>query len=153
MILQLHSKGHAVFFDFLGLFFVTYTEKTGIILNYCLAVISLLLVGGSIWRMSSQSENSIVRTCMWFGIILGLHLIGCLLCMGLPLLMSVLYDVSDRTMTYYSNNWLVIGLYICPAIIGLVLPSTLFYAFKTNVRMNYSFVILFTIQIICYEFL
>lgn len=38
-----------------------------------------------------------------------------------------------RTMTYYSNNWLVIGLYICPAIIGLVLPSTLYHSFKSDV--------------------
>lgn len=52
----------------------------------------------------------------------------------LALLMAVLYDVTDRTLTYYSNNWLVIGLYICPAIIGLVLPSTLYHTFKPNVR-------------------
>jgi len=36
-------------------------------------------------------------------------------------------------MTYYSNNWLVIGLYICPAIIGLVLPSSLYHSFKSDV--------------------
>ncbi|XP_017033293.1 endoplasmic reticulum metallopeptidase 1 [Drosophila kikkawai] len=133
------TEGHAVFFDFLGLFFVTYTEKTGIILNYCLAGLSLLLVGFSIWRMSSQSEVSIGKTLIWFAILLGLHLIGCLLCIGLPLLMSVLYDAGDQTMTYYSSNWLVIGLYICPAIIGLVLPSTLLYSFKTNEKLSHSY--------------
>ncbi|KAH8252249.1 hypothetical protein KR038_011279, partial [Drosophila bunnanda] len=133
------TEGHAVFFDFLGLFFVTYTEKTGIILNYCLAVLSLLLVGCSLWRMSSQSDESIGRTLIWFAMLLGLHLIGCLLCIGLPLLMSVLYDAGDRTMTYYSSNWLVIGLYICPAIIGLVLPSTVFYALKINEKLSHSY--------------
>lgn len=84
--------------------------------------------------MAIKSELSLGRIWIWFLIILGLHLVGCLLCIALPLLMAVLYDVTDRTLTYYSNNWLVIGLYICPAIIGLVLPSTLYHTFKPNVR-------------------
>ncbi|KMY93170.1 endoplasmic reticulum metallopeptidase 1 [Drosophila simulans] len=134
-----HSTGHAVFFDFLGLFFVTYTEKTGIILNYCFAVASVLLVGCSLWKMSCVSEVSAGRISILFASHLGLHLAGCLLCIGLPLLMSVLYDVSDRTMTYYSNNWLVIGLYICPAIIGLVLPSSLYHSFKSDDKISHPY--------------
>ncbi|EDX06746.1 GD10863 [Drosophila simulans] len=133
------STGHAVFFDFLGLFFVTYTEKTGIILNYCFAVASVLLVGCSLWKMSCVSEVSAGRISILFASHLGLHLAGCLLCIGLPLLMSVLYDVSDRTMTYYSNNWLVIGLYICPAIIGLVLPSSLYHSFKSDDKISHPY--------------
>nr|NP_725142.3 uncharacterized protein Dmel_CG30049 [Drosophila melanogaster]AAM68673.3 uncharacterized protein Dmel_CG30049 [Drosophila melanogaster] len=134
-----HSAGHAVFFDFLGLFFVTYTENTGIILNYCFAVASVFLVGFSLWRMSCVSEVSAGRISILFASHLGLHLAGCLLCIGLPLVMSILYDVSDRTMTYYSNNWLVIGLYICPAIIGLVLPSTLYHSFKSDDKISHPY--------------
>ncbi|XP_033153297.1 endoplasmic reticulum metallopeptidase 1 isoform X2 [Drosophila mauritiana] len=134
-----HSTGHAVFFDFLGLFFVTYTEKTGLILNYCFAVASVLLVGCSLWKMSCVSEVSAGRISILFASHLGLHLAGCLLCIGLPLLMSVLYDVSDRTMTYYSNNWLVIGLYICPAIIGLVLPSSIYHSFKSDDKISHPY--------------
>ncbi|XP_039483625.1 endoplasmic reticulum metallopeptidase 1 isoform X2 [Drosophila santomea] len=134
-----HSAGHAVFFDFLGLFFVTYTESTGTILNFCFAAIGVLLVGCSLWRMSCVSEVSTGRISILFASHLGLHLAGCLLCIGLPLLMSVLYDVSDRTMTYYSNNWLVIGLYICPAIIGLVLPSSLYHSFCSNDKIGYAY--------------
>jgi len=136
MKLQEHSAGHAVFFDFLGLFFVTYTEKTGVILNCCFAVTSLILICCSLWKMTSVSEVSPGRISILFVIALGLHLLGCLLCITLPLLMAVLYDVSDRTLTYYSNNWLVIGLYICPAIIGMVLPSTIYHSFKTNVSVD-----------------
>ncbi|XP_016981262.1 endoplasmic reticulum metallopeptidase 1 [Drosophila rhopaloa] len=134
-----HSAGHAVFFDFLGLFFVTYTEKTGIILNYCFAVLSILLVGCSLWRMGYVSEISVGRISIAFVIIFGLHLLGCLLCISLPLIMALLYDIGDRTLNYYSNNWLVIGLYICPAIIGLVLPSTLYHSFKPNKKLSHSY--------------
>ncbi|XP_017068761.1 endoplasmic reticulum metallopeptidase 1 [Drosophila eugracilis] len=135
---EAYSAGHSVFFDFLGLFFVTYTEKAGIILNYCFAVISLILVGFSLWKMTSVSEVSVGKISILFVITLGLHLLGCLLCIALPLLMAVLYDIGDRTLTYYSNNWLVIGLYICPAIIGLVLPSTLYLSFKPNKKLSHS---------------
>ncbi|XP_050743758.1 endoplasmic reticulum metallopeptidase 1-like [Drosophila biarmipes] len=134
-----HSAGHAVFFDFLGLFFVTYTEKTGIILNCCLALISLILIGCSLWRMATVSEVAPGRISILCVIALGLHLLGCLLCMALPLLMAVLYDVSDRTLTYYSNNWLVIGLYICPAIIGMALPPTIYHSFKNNDKLSHSY--------------
>ncbi|XP_017039083.1 endoplasmic reticulum metallopeptidase 1-like [Drosophila ficusphila] len=134
-----HSEGHAVFFDFLGLFFVTYTEKTGIILNCCFAVLSIILIGISLWKMAKASEVSLGRISVVFVIFFGLHLLGCLLCITLPLIMALLYDVGDRTLTYYSNNWLVIGLYICPAIIGLVLPSTLYHSFKPNKSLSHSY--------------
>ncbi|KAH8401894.1 hypothetical protein KR009_008525, partial [Drosophila setifemur] len=143
------SGGHSVFFDFLGLFFVTYTEKTGIILNYCLAGLSILLVVISLWRMASTSEVSLGQISIWFLIILGLHLVGCLLSIALPILMAVLYDIGDRTMTYYSNNWLVIGLYICPAIIGLVLPSTLYHAFKPNNKISISYQVHMGLHVHC----
>ncbi|XP_022227757.2 endoplasmic reticulum metallopeptidase 1 [Drosophila obscura] len=134
-----HSKGHSVFFDFLGLFFVCYTETTGIILNCVIAVISLVLVGVSLWRMARVSEVTAGQISIWFGIILGLHVVGFALCLGLPLLMAVLFDAGDRSLTYFSNNWLVIGLYVCPAVIGLVLPLTLYYTLKPNGQLSHAY--------------
>ncbi|BFG04134.1 endoplasmic reticulum metallopeptidase 1-like [Drosophila madeirensis] len=134
-----HDEGHAVFFDFLGLFFVYYTETTGIILNCVIAVFSLVLVGVSLWRMARISDVTAGQMSIWFGIILGLHVVGFLLCLGLPLLMAVMFDAGDRSLTYFSNNWLVIGLYICPAVIGLVLPLTLYYTLKPNEQLSHSY--------------
>nr|XP_017033140.1 endoplasmic reticulum metallopeptidase 1-like [Drosophila kikkawai] len=134
------DDGHTVFFDFLGLFFVYYTETTGIIMNYCFAVISLVLVGCSLWRMARQSEKvSLPQISLWFLIILGLHVVGVLLCFGLPLLMAVLFDAGDRSMTYFTSNWLVFGYYICPSVIGLVLPLTLYYTLKPNNKLSHGY--------------
>ncbi|SPP74188.1 endoplasmic reticulum metallopeptidase 1-like [Drosophila guanche] len=132
-----HSEGHSVFFDFLGLFFVYYTETTGIILNCVIAVFSLVLVGVSLWRMARFSEVTAGQISLWFAIILGLHVVGFLLSLGLPLLMGVLFDAGDRSLTYFSNNWLVIGLYICPAMIGQVLPLSLYYTLKPNNKISH----------------
>lgn len=131
--MQAHSEGHAVFFDFLGLFFVFYTETIGIVLNCCIAAVSLLLVCVSLWRMARVSEQSLCQVALWFAIILGLHVLGVVLSLGLPLLMAVMFDAGDRSLTYFTNTWLMIGLYICPAIIGLSLPTTLYYSFRKNV--------------------
>ncbi|KAH8253057.1 hypothetical protein KR032_003400, partial [Drosophila birchii] len=132
-----HSEGHAVFFDFLGLFFVYYTETTGIILNSCIAVISLVLVACSLLRMARESEASLCQVSIWFSIILGLHVVGMILSLGLPLLMAVLYDAGNRSMTYFSNHWLVIGLFVIPAVIGQVLPLTLYYTLKPNDKISH----------------
>jgi len=112
---------------------VYYTENTGIVLNCCIAVASLVLVVCSLLRMGRESDVSIGRVSIWFAIILGLHVLGMILSLGLPLLMAVLFDAGDRSMTYFSNNWLVIGLFIVPAIIGQILPLTLYYTLKPNV--------------------
>ncbi|KAH8285617.1 hypothetical protein KR054_011702, partial [Drosophila jambulina] len=143
-IVELHFQtdddGQTVFFDFLGLFFVYYTETTGIITNCCVAVISLVLVGCSLWRMARQSEKvSLPQISLWFLIILGLHVVGVFLCFGLPLLMAVIFDAGDRSMTYFTSNWLVFGLYICPAVIGLVLPLTLYYTLKSNDKLSHGY--------------
>ncbi|XP_017039094.1 endoplasmic reticulum metallopeptidase 1-like [Drosophila ficusphila] len=134
------GDGYAIFFDFLGLFFVYYTETTGIILNCVIGVISLILVGFSLWRMTRQSEKvSIGQISIWFLIILGLNVLGAVLCLCLPLLMAVLFDAGDRTLTYFTSNWLVFGLYIFPAFIGLVLPLTLYYTLKPNHKLSHAY--------------
>ncbi|KMY93172.1 endoplasmic reticulum metallopeptidase 1 [Drosophila simulans] len=136
------DDSHAVFFDFLGLFFVYYTESTGIILNSVIGVLSLVLVGCSLWRMSRQSEKvSIGQILIQFLIILGLHVVGLLLSICLPLLMAVLFDAGDRSLTYFTSNWLVFGLYVCPAIIGLVLPLTLYFTLLPNDKLSHPYLI------------
>ncbi|XP_050743428.1 endoplasmic reticulum metallopeptidase 1 [Drosophila biarmipes] len=136
------DDSHAVFFDFLGLFFVYYTESTGIILNCCIGVFSLVLVGFSLWRMVRQSEKvSLGQISLWFLIILGLHVAGAVLCFCLPLLMAAIFDAGDRSLTYFTSNWLVFGLYVFPAIIGLVLPLTLYFTLRPNDKLSHAYLI------------
>ncbi|KAH8415789.1 hypothetical protein KR222_001064, partial [Zaprionus bogoriensis] len=136
---EAHSDGHAVFFDFLGLFFVFYTETTGIILNCCIAGVSLLMVCISLWRMAHISQLSPCRVFAWFGIILALHVLGMVLCLGLPLLMALLFDAGNQSLSYFTHTWLMIGLYVCPAIVGLSLPTTLYYSLRKNQAISHAY--------------
>lgn len=122
-----------MFFDFLGLFFVYYLESTGIALNICFGLGGIILVCVSLWRMTRTTELDIGSVSGAFGIMFLLELASFVLALGLPVLMAVFYDAGDRTLTYFTNSWLVIGLFICPSVIGLVLPFTLYYTLRPSV--------------------
>lgn len=131
--MQKYSEGHSVFYDFMGLFFVYYTEATGKIINTCVSVAVLVAVGGSLWRMAATSYISIGKILKTYGLILILHLVGLVLALGLPILLAVILDSADRSMTWFTSRWLLFGLYICPALFGLALPSVLYLSFNRNV--------------------
>ncbi|EDW32418.1 GL11626 [Drosophila persimilis] len=136
---EAHSEGHSVFFDYLGLFFVYYKESTGVALNICFSLAAIILVCLSLWRMARVTDQKIGTYAGAFGIMFLLAILGFLLALGLPLLMSVFYDSSDRTMTYFTNSWLVIGLFICPSVIGLVLPMTLYLSLRPSEKIPHAY--------------
>ncbi|XP_002138481.3 endoplasmic reticulum metallopeptidase 1-like [Drosophila pseudoobscura] len=136
---EAHSEGHSVFFDYLGLFFVYYKESTGVALNICFSLAAIILVCLSLWRMARVTDQKIGTYAGAFGIMFLLAILGFLLALGLPLLMSVFYDSSDRTMTYFTNSWLVIGLFICPSVIGLVLPMTLYLSLRPSDKIPHAY--------------
>lgn len=131
---QAHAEGHSVFFDFLGLFFVYYVESTGIALNISFAIGGLVMVCVSLWRMSRTTVLSVGDVAVAFGILFLLEIAAFLLALGLPILMAVMYDAGGRSLTYLSSSWLVVGLYICPSLIGLALPVTLYFTLLPRVR-------------------
>lgn len=70
---------------------------------------------------------------MEFAVMFLMELLSFGLALGLPMLIATFYDAGHRTMTYFTNSWLVIGLYIIPSIIGLVLPVTIYLIISRSV--------------------
>ncbi|KAH8275871.1 hypothetical protein KR026_003392 [Drosophila bipectinata] len=134
-----YAEGHSVFFDYLGLFFVYYTKATGVALNISFSLGAILLVALSLWRMSKVTDRRLGTYAKSFGMQFLLAILGVLLALAFPLLMSVFYDAGNRTMTYFSNSWLVIGLFICPSLIGLLLPSTIYLSLRHSEKIPYSY--------------
>ncbi|XP_032585617.2 endoplasmic reticulum metallopeptidase 1 [Drosophila mojavensis] len=132
---QAYEEGHAVFFDFLGLFLISYSEDTGIILNNCVAVVGLVLVFVSLWRMSSISSLSLTQVLQRVLIQLILQIIALALGLALPLLIAYVFDSFGLSLTYFSSLSLLIGLYVCPALIGLSLPITIYYQWKKDDKL------------------
>lgn len=125
-----------MYYDILGLTFITYSEEMGQILNYGAAGITLILVFISAWRMSAVSQlpsNQVWRRLI---ILVILQSIGFVLALALPLVVAYILDSFGLSLTYFSTLSLVIGLYVCPALIGLCLPITVYYHTQDNVSMR-----------------
>ncbi|XP_037942263.1 endoplasmic reticulum metallopeptidase 1-like [Teleopsis dalmanni] len=60
---SLYAKGHTIFYDFLGFFLINYSATDGLKINFCTSVLTIILVGISIWRMAAVV--SISMTYFW----------------------------------------------------------------------------------------
>ncbi|XP_060658461.1 endoplasmic reticulum metallopeptidase 1-like [Drosophila nasuta] len=136
---EAYATGHAVFFDFLGLFFISYSAETGTIVNYCAAGVTLLLIFISVWRMSTLSELSSCSVFQRLIFLVIIQIVGLVLALALPLQVAYYFDSIGKSLTYFSSSWLLIGLYICPSLIGLSLPITIYYLLQQNIKLPFNY--------------
>ncbi|KAH8415787.1 hypothetical protein KR222_000951, partial [Zaprionus bogoriensis] len=125
---EAHQSGHAVYFDFLGLVFIHYSETSGKVLNFGVAAATAALVLLSLCRMSSVSGNSLCTVICWFFLVQIVQLVSFILALVLPIAIEYVMDSFGHSLTYYSTPLLVIGLYVCPSLIGLSLPTIIYYS-------------------------
>ncbi|KAH8270868.1 hypothetical protein KR018_008072 [Drosophila ironensis] len=135
---EANASGHAIFFDVLGLYFISYTESTGVILNYSVAVVTLILIFVSIWRTAAVSCVSTSYVLGWFILILVLQIIAFVLGFGLPVGIAYVFDKYGLSMTYFSTPVLMIGLYVCPSLLGLSLPSYIYLKLQKTDKVPFS---------------
>ncbi|XP_034109506.1 endoplasmic reticulum metallopeptidase 1-like [Drosophila albomicans] len=130
------STGHAVFFDFLGIYFFHYTNTTGKVLNFGISIAVFALVSISMWRMSVDSDESVRHVIRWFSLVFVIQITSFVLALVFPILVAYAMDGFGRSMTYYSTPLLIIGLYVCPSLIGLTLPITIYYTRQSNDKLS-----------------
>ncbi|XP_030081372.1 endoplasmic reticulum metallopeptidase 1-like [Drosophila hydei] len=136
---EAHTNGHAVFFDFLGLYFIHYSQTTGIWLNYGVAAAAFIFIFISMWRMAAVSHVSFCHVACWFTLVLIVQVISFVLGLAFPFIVSNVMDNLGLSLPYYSSPILVIGLYVCPSLIGLSLPITIYYAVQGNKKISTGF--------------
>ncbi|KAH8254508.1 hypothetical protein KR032_010604, partial [Drosophila birchii] len=133
-----YTTGHSVFFDVLGLYLISYTDSIGVILNYSVAAITLILIFVSVWRTASISNASLGNVLCWFILILVLQIIAFVLGLGLPVVVAYMFDKYGLSLTYFSTPALMIGLYICPSLLGLSLPSYIYLRLRKNSKVAFA---------------
>ncbi|XP_032591129.1 endoplasmic reticulum metallopeptidase 1 [Drosophila grimshawi] len=129
---EMHNKGNAIYFDFLGIYFIHYSETTGIYLNYSVAGATIILIFLSMSRTAAVSNISTCHVMRWFILVLIIQLISFVLGLVFPALVAHVFDNLGLSLTYFSTPLLVIGLYVCPSLIGLSLPITMYYSIQCN---------------------
>jgi len=86
--------------------------------------------------MAAVSQVSTCHVIRWFILVLVIQIISFVLGLALPAVVAYAMDSVGLSLTYYSVPLLIIGLYVCPALIGLCLPTTIYYYFQRNVSAS-----------------
>uniref|UniRef100_A0A182NKW4 FXNA-like protease n=1 Tax=Anopheles dirus TaxID=7168 RepID=A0A182NKW4_9DIPT len=117
--------GETVFFDFIGLTFVHYSAKTSRLINLVVALLSMTLplVGFGRVRFGDVLREVLFGlTGTVFGMVFSI--IACTT-------VARQLDFVGKTMTWYTNTHLILGLYCCPALLAhcfVYLFLTIFYS-------------------------
>lgn len=96
----------------------------------------LILVFISVWRMSAVSSVSLAHVLKRILILLALQILALVLGLALPLLIACIFDSFGSSLTYFSSLSLLIGLYVCPSLIGMSLPITIYYQLNRKVSVH-----------------
>lgn len=88
--------------------------------------------------MSAVATISVCPSVQRLIILVILQILALVLGLGLPILVAYYFDTLGLSLTYYSNYSLLIGLYICPSLIGLSLPIMLYYQMNQNVSFPFA---------------
>lgn len=105
---------HAVYFDFLGLFFVSYTKQTGVIINIIVSIFVVLITFlVQIKFRLKNCKRELMETIVSFITIVLSSVLSLAVCYGMAAIMNAL----DKTMSYFNVIFLSIGIYCCLAVI------------------------------------
>lgn len=105
---------YPVYFDYLGLFFISYSQTIGIVLNIIFSILAVLIP--FVIQTKFKLENIgfvLYETALSFVTMLLSVIVSGAACAGLAMLMNAV----DRTMTWHNNIFLSIGIYGSLAVI------------------------------------
>ncbi|XP_026840670.1 endoplasmic reticulum metallopeptidase 1 isoform X1 [Drosophila persimilis] len=123
-----YAEGHMIFFDVLGWFFVYYPESTGEIINISVCVVVCATIVGYIWIMSSSTGMFRRRIWAKFGILTALQVAGVGLGIGLVLSIAMFLDAVNLPMSWFTQNWMLFGLYFCPMLFGMGIVPAIYFS-------------------------
>lgn len=112
---QDYAEGHTVFYDYLGWFMIFYTEDTGVILNITFSICAVIAILAAVFLMSRADDaDTTKRVFIRFLTILVIQIITIATAVGLAMLVAVTIDGIGASECWYSEPWLIFGIYFCP---------------------------------------
>ncbi|EDS33671.1 conserved hypothetical protein [Culex quinquefasciatus] len=120
-----------VFFDFLGLFFVNYPARLGQLINAVVAFLAVLIpYRGLSQAVGNQRSNGAI----WAEICYGFSAMGGGLLLSLATSAAISHQMlaMDNVMSWYSNSWLILGMYCAPAVVCHCLVQMFVNAYFKN---------------------
>ncbi|XP_067633939.1 endoplasmic reticulum metallopeptidase 1 [Eurosta solidaginis] len=121
-----HQSGSVVFYDLLGWFILYYSIDTSVIINSVVCAASLIAIAVSLFFMSTCSSLIWLAILRRFAFALAMQLLSLLLGAALAITIALLMDGVGRSMSWYSQNWLICGLYFCPIFFSMGILQSIF---------------------------
>ncbi|XP_055618078.1 endoplasmic reticulum metallopeptidase 1-like [Toxorhynchites rutilus septentrionalis] len=111
-----HQKSeHTVYFDFLGLFFISYSAEVGLMINLSVVLLSIIIPFLSLARSTSGTHGKQIRSETVVGFVA--TLVGVVVSGLVCFFIGYQLDLIGRSMSWYSSTNLVLGVYCCPALL------------------------------------
>lgn len=85
------------------------------------------------WRMAIVSHISFCQVICLFTLVFIVQTISFTLSLIFPVFVVYWFDILGLSLAYYSSLILVVGLYVVPSLIGLSLPTMIYYGLQRNV--------------------
>ncbi|XP_055623896.1 endoplasmic reticulum metallopeptidase 1-like [Toxorhynchites rutilus septentrionalis] len=123
--IESHEGGKAIFFDYINLFMVYYPDWAGILLNSTMIIIGLGLLAGSLYVLALDESISFKRIVLLLMVHSGGQLLSIVVGVIFSMLMAVILNAIGYSMSWFSETWLVSGLYMCPFLISAILGPVL----------------------------
>nr|NP_611418.1 uncharacterized protein Dmel_CG10081, isoform A [Drosophila melanogaster]AAF57569.1 uncharacterized protein Dmel_CG10081, isoform A [Drosophila melanogaster]AAY55128.2 RE61138p [Drosophila melanogaster]AOQ11175.1 CG10081-RA [synthetic construct] len=136
--LSANPTGNTIFFDVLGLYLISYSADVGVKLNYAVAAAAIILIYISLLRIAEKSSVSSEQILSTFILVLVVQLIAFVLALALPLLVAYGLDKYGLSLSYFATPSLLIGLYICPSLLGLTLPSYIYLKLANTEKVSFA---------------
>ncbi|KAL5273662.1 hypothetical protein ACFFRR_000426 [Megaselia abdita] len=133
-----HEEGHTVFYDMAGWFMVFYTETQGIIINSLVSVIGLTLIGIFIYITQKDTQVTYKNIAKTFGCIFLIQFLSFVLAVVANILVALFLDAVGLSLSWYSNLWILFGLYFCPFFFVLGIGQSVLFSLKFMKNQNLS---------------
>ncbi|XP_055702540.1 endoplasmic reticulum metallopeptidase 1-like isoform X2 [Phlebotomus papatasi] len=132
------GTGSVIFFDFMGWFMISYTEVVAMIINILIAILQFVIIGFSMYLMAKSEGVPFKKVFKELIKVLIAHLVSIVVGIGLCFLLMVIYDAAGRPLSYYSELWLLYGIYFSPFYLGLALGPMLYFTLKKKHPLTVS---------------
>lgn len=131
-----HTDDQSVFFDYVSWFAISYSRLVSIIVNILVGLYMIKFALLTIKSMCEDCEYPFANGLKEFVYMVLIQAGSAIIGAGLALVLSVIYDACGRSLSYYSNPWLIFGLYWLPFIFGLCIGPMVYFRVNPNKVMD-----------------
>ncbi|XP_036344798.1 endoplasmic reticulum metallopeptidase 1-like [Rhagoletis pomonella] len=109
-----YESGTVIFYDFIGWFILYYSINTSIIINGIACLGAIVAIFLSLYFMSARSGLGWLAIGRRYALSFAVQVLGLSLGAVWVIIIAVFMDGVGRSETWFSNTWLIYGLYFCP---------------------------------------